>query len=138
MAKLIGKGTILEQEIATVFTAVAQVISIDTPEPESEAFESDTLDNGSAGIPYTPSGRTEGGSLSGELFLDPALTGHKALLSLLTTPALQAWKLKFANSGPTTWPFSGAGFKLGAKIELKEGVKASFSIKLNGIPTFPA
>ena len=137
MAQLKTKGSILEQSIATVFTAVAQIISIDLPKFASETYEADTIDNSNAGIPHKPTGRTEGDSLGFELFFDPALTGHKALLSLLTTPALQSWKVKFSDSGPTIWPFVGAGFSLGGKMDLKDGVKAQCSIKLDGLPTFP-
>ena len=137
MAQLKCKGSILEQSIATVYTAVAQIISMDLPKFASETYEADTLDNASAGIPHKPTGRTEGDSLGFELFFDPALTGHKALISLLSSPASQNWKLKFADSGPTTWPFVGGGFSLGAKIDMKDGLKAQASIKLDGLPTFP-
>jgi hypothetical protein len=138
MAKVISKGTVLKQTIASVLTSVAQVISVDLPEMESETFESDTLDNPLAGIPYEPTGRTEGGKCSGELFLDPALAGHKSLLALLTTPALCVWNLVFADAAHTTWPFTGAGFSFGGSVALKEGLKGKFGIKLSGLPTFPS
>jgi len=138
MAKVICKGTVLKQTISSVLTAVAQVISIDLPEMESETVESDTLDNATAGIPYTPTGRTEGGKVSGELYLDPALAGHKSLLALLTTPATCVWNIIFADTGLTTWAFTGAGFSLGGSVALKELLKAKFGIKLSGLPTFPS
>jgi hypothetical protein len=138
MAQLKCKGTKLQQSIASVLTDVAQIISLDLPEMEAETYEADTLDNALAGIPYAPTGRTEGGKCSGELFLDPALAGHKALIALLTTPALCNWAIKFADAGTTTWPFSGAGLSLGGTVALKEGLKGKFGIKLNGLPTFPS
>lgn len=138
MAIIKCKGTALKQDLVGVFTAVAQVISLDGPDMESETYEADTLDNTSAGIPYGSSGRTEGGSVSGELFFDPALAGHVALLALLTTPADETWQLVFANTSPTTWSFGGAGFSLGVAVALADGLKASFSIKLDGLPNFPA
>lgn len=138
MAFVKCKGTVLKQSIASVLTAVAQVVSLDLPEMESETYENDTLDNASAGIPYAPTGRTEGGKCSGELFLDPALAGHKALLALLTTPAACNWSVTFADTGATVWTFAGAGFSLGGTVALKEGLKGKFSIKLSGLPTFPS
>lgn len=138
MAIVKCKGTALAQQIGTVYTTVAQVISLDLPDMESETFESDTLDNSSAGIPYTPTGRTEGGSLSGELFYDPALSGHQELLTLLTTPADEEWQITFADSGSSTWTFTGAGFSFGGTVALNDGLKGSFSIKLDGLPTFPS
>jgi hypothetical protein len=137
MAKIKCKGTVLQQEISSTFTAVAQVISTDGPEAESETYESDTLDNTVSGIPYDETGRTEGGSLSGELFFDPVLAGHQAITDLLTTPAEQAWKLIFADAGLTEWAFTGAGISFGPRVALNDGLKASFSIKLDGIPTYP-
>lgn len=137
MAIVKCKGTKLQQYIATVYTDVAQILSLELPDMESETFESDTLDNTSAGITYSQTGRTEGGSVSGELFLDPALSGHKSLLALLTTPAEQLWKIIFADTGATNWPFTGAGFSLGGSVALKDGLKAKFGIKLSGLPTFP-
>ncbi|MCH7700664.1 MAG: hypothetical protein IID37_03150 [Planctomycetes bacterium] len=77
MSKVIGKGTVLQESIATVFTAIAQIISLDLPEAETETVEADTLDNANAGIPYEATGRTEGGSVSGELYFDPTLAGHQ-------------------------------------------------------------
>lgn len=137
MAKLKCKGTALKQEVGTVYTAIAQVISLELPQMEAETFEADTLDNASAGVPYAPTGRTEGGSVSGELFFDPALAGHQALLDLLTTPAAQDWQIVFADAGLTTWAFAGAGFGFGGTVALNDGLKGSFSIKLDGLPTFP-
>jgi hypothetical protein len=133
MTTLKSKGTSLEQEIANVFAPVAQLISMDKDDMATETYESDTLDNALADIPYEPTGRTEPGSLSGELFLDPAI--HDDLTDLLVTPAKTNWQLVFSNN--TAWPFVGAGFSLaGPKVALKDGVKASIKIKLAGLPDF--
>lgn len=137
MAKIKCKGTVLKQQLGSTLTAVAQVISLSWSGAESQTYEADTLDNASAGIPYETTGRTEGGSLSGELFLDPALSGHQALLALLTTPADESWSLTFADVAPTSWTFTGAGFGMGATVALADGLKADFSIKIDGLPTFP-
>lgn len=147
MTKHICKGTVLNQRVAAAFVPISQVISLDGPGMESETAECDTLDNVLAGIPYLSTGRTEGGSLSGELFLDPALGSHHNLLFLLTnpanpesasTPGSELWQLVFADPAATEWPFSGAGFSLSPAVALNDGLKASFGIKLDGIPTFPA
>jgi len=136
MSKLKCKGTALQQEIATVYTAVAQVISMKLPDMASETYESDTLDNSDAGIPYDPTGRTEGGSLGAELFYDPGLSGHQDLLALLTTPADQNWKLVFSDS--SEWAFVGAGISFGGTVALNDGLKGSIEIKLDKLPTFPS
>ena len=145
MTKHICKGTVLNQKVSTAFIPVAQIISLDGPGMESETFEADTLDNASAGIPYQSTGRTEGGSLSGELFFDPALAGHLNLTYLLEnpaepetvgTPSVELWQMIFADPATTEWDFSGAGFSLSPAVALNDGLKASFSIKLSGLPAF--
>lgn len=138
MAKIKCKGTALQQTISSTFVAVAQIVSLDKDNMESETYEADTLDNTDAGIPYAQTGRSEGGSLSGELFFDPALAGHQRLTALLTYPQEEAWKLIFADAGLTEWPFTGAGFGLGVAVALNDGLKAPFSIKLSKLPTFPS
>lgn len=137
MAIVKCKGTALAQEIAAVYVTVGQVISLELPEAESETFEADTLDNTSAGIPHKTTGRSEGGSCSGELFYDPALDSHKDLTQLITTPQAENWKITFADTGTSTWSFAGAGFSFGGSVALNDGLKGSFSIKLDGIPTYP-
>lgn len=138
MSKIRTKGTALKMEIGTVFTAIAQVISLDGPEADAQTTEVDTLDNATAGIPYMSTGRTEPGEISGELFFDPVLAGHRALTDLLTTPAEQHYKLVFADALSTEWPFTGAGLKgPGPKVALGDGLKASFSVKLADLVTYP-
>ena len=137
MAKVKSKGTVLKQVIATTYTAVAQIISIDLPDAEGETYESDTLDNSSAGIPYDPTGRSEGGSCGFELFLDPALEGHQAITDLITTPAACEWQLTFADTGESVWNFKTAGVSFGGAVALNDGLKATVSGKLSGIPVYP-
>ncbi len=136
MAKIKGKGTVLKQSIASVLTPVAQVISLDISGIETETFECDTLDNTSAGILYQPTGRSEGGSTSGELFFDPALAGHQAMTDIIITPALTPWEIVFADTATTPWSISGAGLSFGVAIVMNDGLKSSFEIKHSGLPGF--
>ncbi len=135
MAKHQCKGTVIQQDVATTYVVVAQVISIDLPDMEALAYDANTLDAG-VGIPYEPTGQTEGGSCSGELFYDPGSAGHQELTTLLTTPAKNNWQVQFTNTGTSMWTFGGAGFSMGGTVALGDGLKANFAIKLNGIPTF--
>jgi len=138
MALVKCKGTSLLQEIASTYTAVAQVISIDLPEAESETYEADTLDNSSAGIPYSQTGRSEGGSCGFEFFYDPNLTGHQNLTELIRAPADENWRVTFVDAGTGSWSFTGAGLSLGGTVALNDGLKGTGSIKLDGIPTYPS
>jgi len=137
MAIIKCKGTSLQQKLANIYVAVAQIISLDLPQAESETFDADTLDNANSGIPYEPTGRSEGGSCGFEFFYDPALTGHQNLTELIRVPQAEDWKVIFANVTTSVWTFSGAGFSLGGTVALNDGLKGTGSIKLSGIPTYP-
>ena len=132
------KGTQFQIDAGGVLAEVAQVISLDLPEGESETFDADTLDNEDAGIIHMPTGRTEFGSVSGELFYDPAT--HSGLTSLLTDPPtpddLNAGAIILADTANTTWTFDVAGFTFGATAALSDGLKGSFSAKVSGDITY--
>lgn len=136
MAKLVCKGTVLEHEIASTLTAVAQIINLDGPDAEVETVESDTLDNSGAGIPMSVTGRTSGGNVTGELFFDPSLAGHQDLTDQLTTPAVTNWNMTFADS--TDWPFAGILKSCTPTVDLADLLKASFDIELSGIVSYPS
>jgi len=137
VAKIVCKGTVLQQELAMTFTAVAQVISLEQTGAMSETYDSTTLDTSGAGKEYDPTGYTEGGSVNGELFYDPALAGHQAMTDLMTTPAAQNWKILYADGATTAYPFTGAGFGFDVSVAMNDGLKGSFSIKLDGLGTWP-
>ena len=138
MSKVRCKGTAIQQYIASSYVALAQVISLDGPSVESEHYEADTLDNTGAGIPYESTGRTEGGSLSGELFYDPALDSHQDFLELLRLPPTtnELWTLYFSNT--EEWTFGCASHSFSPTVALNDGLKGSFGMKLDGIPSFPS
>lgn len=138
MAKVVSKGTVLQQELSMVFTAVAQVISLEQSGAESETFECTTLDTTGAGKEYGSTGYTEPGSVNFEIFYDPALAGHQAISDLLVTPAAQNWKLIFADTGTSEYPFTGAGISFDVTVAMNDGLKASGAIKLNGLGTWPS
>lgn len=141
MIIIVGKGTKLQIEVASVLTDIAALISIDLPEGAAETFEADTLDNANAGIPHKPTGRVEGGSVGFEGFLDPVAATFQTLTDMLNTPILattgDGGAIKFADTAATVWPFQIAGITLGGSVVLNDGVKFSGSIKLDGKVTYP-
>ncbi len=129
MAIMPGKGSSFNIDVGAGLAAVAQVISITPPEGENETFEADYLGQSDAGIPYQPTGRTEGGSASGEVWLDNS--SHSGLIGLLATPKTSAFGCSIAF--PTgTWSFNGAGLSFGGgSVSLSDGVRCSFGVKLS-------
>lgn len=136
MAKVKCKGTVLQQEISSVFTAVAQVISIDIGETKTETWDSTSLDTSGAGKTKGQTGYAEPGDVSFEIFFDPALAGHQAITDLVTTPAENNWKVIFADTGSTELPFASAGVGFGATVDMGDGLKASVSLETTGLPTY--
>ena len=136
MTKNAGKGSLLQVEIASVFTTIPQLTSIDGPDMKPETYESRTLDDG-AGIGQKPTGYVAGGTVSFEGFLDPVGAAHQALTDLITAPALVNWKLKFSDAASTVWPFSGTLTNFKTSIKMNDGIKFNGEITLDGIPTLP-
>jgi len=136
MAKVPGKGTVLQQELSMVFTAVAQLTDIAMSGAESETYDATTFDSG-VGKEYGQTGYAEGGSVDVSGFYDPGLAGHQAISDLVTTPADQNWKVIFADSGTTEISFTSAGVSFGITAAMSDGLKFDTSLKVDGLPTFP-
>lgn len=136
MAKIKSKGTVLKQDISAQLTAIAQIITISLDGAESLTYDANTLDNTSAGIPYEPTGYSEGGSVSGELFFDPVLTGHQEMTDSIITPVIKAYEVVWADAATTPWSLSVAGLGMNFATALNDGLKATFSGKLSGLAGF--
>ncbi len=134
MAKLKGKGTVLQQTISSVLTDVAQVIDINIDGEESETYDSRTLDT-SVYLTSELTGFTAPGTVSCNLFFDPALAGHQAIVALLTTPATCVWKIKYSDAGPSSLTYTSSGIGLSQTIVGNDGVKAALTMTRTGAPT---
>jgi len=134
MAKYGCKGTVLLQSVSSSYVAVAQVLSIDISGEESETFDSTSLDGGVYKT-YAPTGFTEPGDISGELFYDPALTSHTNLTGLAAAPVATNFKVTYADAAPTSIISSCVGFGFDKKIAINDGLKMSFKLKRSGAPT---
>ena len=137
MAKVKCKGTVLQREISTVYTAVAQVVTVDKDEDKSQGWDSTSLDSGVGGS-RDMTGFSKPGSVSWEIWYDPALSGHQGLYALVTTPAKQAWKIVFADGASKTMSFTTADFGMGFSVAMNDGLKAKCSAELDGLPTYPS
>lgn len=137
MAKVRTKGTIIKQTISSVLTAVAQVISIEHSGAKVETYDATTLDTSGAGREKKATGYADGGNISMELFLDPALSGHQAITDDITTPTERAWQITFADSSTTTMNFTVAGTGFGFSVQQADGLKANVDLELNQLATYP-
>lgn len=129
--KMKSKGTVLSQSIASVYTAIPAIISIDKSGEKSETYDSRTLD-GAAALTKEPTGYVAPPTISGELFYDAAHTSHAAFKSLVRAPVATNFKITYTDVGPVSEVWSGVGFGWDEKIVGTDGVKASFSIETSG------
>ena len=136
MAKVPSKGTVLQQEISMTFTAVAQLTDISRSGTESETYDATTLDTTGAFKEYDQTGYSEPGTVELSGFYDPALSGHQAITTLITTPADQNWKIIYADSGTTEEAFTGVGVSNEVTAAMNDGLKFNSSIKISGAVTF--
>ena len=136
MTQIKSKGTVLQLDIASTYTTIAQVTNVTAPDAEVETFDATHLGSGT-GREKEPTGFVEGGTVSLSLFFDPVETTHQALTDLITTPAVSDWKIIWSDSGSTEWDFSGVLKSFTPTAELADGLKADVSIELDGIVSYP-
>ena len=127
MAKVASKGTVLQQEISSTFTAVAQLTELSYSGGESETFDTTCLDSG-VGKTLGQTGYSEAGEVSLGGFYDPALAGHQAISDLVSTPADNNWKIIFADSGTTAMTFTSAGVSWEVTAAMSDGLKFSSTL----------
>jgi hypothetical protein len=134
MAKLKGKGTVLQQTISSTLTDIAQLTDIDLSGEGTSGWDSTTLDGG---VYETEdlTGYANGGTVKVGLLFDPALAGHQALVTTISTPATCVYKLKYSDSGPSTLTYTAASAGLDQKIVMKDGLRGTFTMKRTGAPT---
>jgi hypothetical protein len=133
MTKIQGKGSSFKVTISSVLTAIAAVIAITLPTQKMETVETDTLDNADAGIPHSPTGRTEGGEAEIEFFFDPDT--HATFTTWLNETTLanmtKDCAILIGSTPRKTWTFTVAGIELAGKIVLNDYVKGSVKAKLS-------
>lgn len=137
MAKIITKGSIIQQTITTTLTDVAQVIEFSHSGAETQVFDGTTMDTTGAGREKHPTGLAEPGTFDFSCFLDPALAGHQAITDDITTPVERVWAIKFADAATTTATFNVAGTSFGFTGALDDGLKADVSLTLDQLMNYP-
>ena len=133
MAIVKCKGTKLQHTVSASLVDIAQLLSIEHSGSGSETFESTTLD-GSTYKTFAPTGYSNPGEVSAELFYDPALAGHQAITDLIATPATNAMKLIYADTAATNQAFTSAGVQFGATVDMGDGLKGSVTYTVTGDP----
>lgn len=134
MAQIPTKGAVIKQDISSVMTPVAQIVSFGHSGAESENYDGRTVDQVGAGIPYFMTGYAEGGTFDFELFWDSELPGHQSMTDDLTTPAKRDYSITLA--GGTEQTFTTAGIGFGFSGEMSDGVKGDVSLKIDQLMSY--
>jgi hypothetical protein len=134
VAKVVGKGSVVQHTISASLTAIAQVLSVELSGSKSNTFDSKALDSGVFGS-RDLTGYSDPGTVSLELFYDAALAGHQFITDNITTPAKNAMKIIYANT--TEQLFTSCGVAFGASIVMDDGVKGSATYEIDGTPGWP-
>lgn len=131
------KGTKLQHTVSATLVDIAQILSIEHSGSGSETFDSTTLDGGVYKT-FAPTGYSNPGQVSAEIFYDPALAGHQAVTDLIATPATNAMKIIYADTAATNQAFTSAGVEFGATVAMDDGLKASITYTVTGDPGWPS
>lgn len=128
-----GKGTLLQVSISSVFTTVAQRVSLDGPDRSVGTAETTTLDSTAKTFRATI---VDNGTVGGKLYFDPQDATHLYLIGLVDTPGMASWKLTVPDADATVFAFSGILTKLKMTgMEVEGNLEAEFEIKISGAVT---
>lgn len=134
MACIAGKGTVFKSTIAAMLTAVAQVNSISSSGFASQTFDATSLDSG-VGKEKCLTGYSEGGTFDIELFFDPSLAGHQFYTDSIVVPVEIEHSITYTDAKVTT--FTASGMDWGHTVAMDDGLKATVSFTVTGLPVFP-
>jgi len=136
MAIVKCKGTKLQHTVSASLVDIAQMLSLEHSGAGSETFDSTTLDGGIYKT-FAQTGYSNPGTVSAEIFYDPALAGHQAITDLVATPADNAMKIIYADTAATNQSFTAAGVEFGVTVAMEDGLKASVTYTVDGDPGWP-
>jgi hypothetical protein len=129
MAKIVSKGAVIKQDIASTLTAIAQCESFGSSGAGSESVKCSTLDTIGNGHEYISTGWAEGGTFDVTLQYDSELAGHQSLTDDITTPVERNYSVTL--TGGTEMTFTAAHIELGFTGTIDDIVKADISLKLD-------
>lgn len=136
MALVKGKGTVLQEEISSVYTAIPQIISIDKTGEMSETFAARTID-GTVHDAQPSTGYVTCPTIKFECFWDSAHASHAFLKTSMRTPPAAGvnFKLIDVSGTPVTEIWNVTGIGVDEKYVTNDGVKASVTLTTSGNPS---
>jgi hypothetical protein len=144
MPKYTSQGTVIEVDIATVFTPVASCKSIDFPDGEAQyidltGLDSEHIEDGEL------AGLTAPGGAGTEVFYDPADAVHLLLANDpklkpgdVDWPPYRDFRITLPDTGASVVTFTGSVKSFVPKAAAKEALMANLALRLRSPATYPA
>ena len=118
-----------------VFTAIANVVSIEGPEIERETLDMTAHDTPDGWREYK-GGLKDAGELSCEINYDPA--EHDALVADFEDDEPRNWRLVFPTTPAVQWDFAAVLTGFSSEAPHDDKLSAEITLKLSGKPTIGA
>lgn len=135
MGKRTAKLTVLQMEIASVYTDIAFVENIQGPGLECDQIEDtdlvDTWKQFLNGIP-------DGGEVTLDVFFDQSTATHKALYNAIGIATATNFRLKWQGSATDQWTLACNVRRFQPSARKNDVLRASITLKVTGTPTLPA
>ena len=136
--KYSSKGTLLQRDISSVFTTIGCLRSVNGPDADVQFYDGTCLDSGVSEEDGELTGHTKPGSVSGELFYDPADSVHQLLTDDLAAGGAHAdYRIQLPDGGSSVIAFTGSVQRFTPKAQVRDGLMADLGIKLRSVATYP-
>ena len=134
-----GYAGTLKVDIASTYTAIAQIRDLSGPSMSANAIESTHRDGG--GVKEFIAGLRDGGEVSFDIVYDPALTTHSAsaaggVVTLLSAGTKNGFQLVFADVGETTAEFDAIVTSFEPTMPIDDLQTADVTLKVSGAITW--
>lgn len=137
--KYTAQGTTWEVEIASVWTAIGCMRSVDFPVGEVQFWDGTCLDSGVGIEDGELANQTTPGEAGGEIFYDPADPVHSLLAADPESGGVhRQHRITMPDTGSSVCTFEGAVKSFAPKSQTKEGFLATLSVKLRSPAAYPA
>ncbi len=139
MAKIFGKGTLLQREdspASGTYTTVAQIRTIDGPTLDGEEIDVTNHDS-SGNFREFIGGLIDAGEISGELLFDPNDSTHDGATGLfadLVARTEREWRIVIPSSPSQTLTFDAFVKSFPLSFPFDGAITSSFTLRVTGAP----
>lgn len=134
LVKYPARGTSLLQSIASVYTAMAGLTTINVTGEKSTTIPAESLDSGITRTKMSD-GYADPAQIKASGFYDPVHTTYTALAGIIATPATTNFKVTWSDAATTSAIYSCVGAALDKKAEIGKALMADITLEISGPAT---